>query len=569
MDGAFPPADSAGSEDPSGGGALRRTEICYDATLILRHGMRTPVGLVRVEHYVAEFLASDPTLDVEFLVFDIARTNYRRMTNTERAEIRHILFDRYKTGANDECPDTRTDVGGSPSRTSPKRGAFGSPAGEGRARPWLRAFSAPVRLQPEQFHEILTAKARRLLPVAAAAPPYRRAISRIARRMLLAAARGYYSAVRAAYAAAMSLREKAAFLSRPDRDPMADPFEDGARRWNPISRPALAKRFKRGDVLISIGNLWDYMDYGYLNRISGADGVRLVAVIHDVIAMEFPYVTPGPPQLYHRHWVELGHAAAHLIATTQHTLEAYRRFIAAPNDLSPPMSQCFLPNILKARAADIGEVPVAGLGRHPFVVYCSTIEPRKNHALLLTLWDRLLRELGHERLPDLVFAGKWGWGTENVRLMHQRDWRLRSRVRILDDVSDAELIWLYRNARFTVFPSISEGFGLAAAESLSFGTPAVVSNCPALIEAVEGRMPALDPIDGLGWYAELRELILNDTYLAELRDRAAGYLGPGHDSFGSAVRDAALAVTPPPQPPAPRPEPTRARLRAAKEAASS
>src|SRR3977135_1593860 len=102
-------------------------------------------------------------------------------------------------------------------------------------------------------------------------------------------------------------------------------------------------------------------------------------------------------------------------------------------------------------------------------------------------------------------------------MLLERHWRLRSHLRVLDSVSDAELIWLYRNARFSVFPSHAGGFGLGAAESLSFGTPVVISDNPALVEATEGLMPAHDPLDFPSWYDDLRSLITDDARLDELR----------------------------------------------------
>jgi len=200
------------------------------------------------------------------------------------------------------------------------------------------------------------------------------------------------------------------------------------------------------------------------------------------------------------------------------------------------MSQACLPNFLYARKDEIGEKLTPDLLGRRFVVFCSTIETRKNHQLLIQIWERLRQEVTGEILPVLVFVGSWGWGTETVRLLSERNWRLRRHLRILNDISDQALIWLYRNARFTVFPSLAEGFGLPVSESLSFGTPVVVGNCPALIEASEGLMPAYDPLDLPAWLLEIRRLVLDDEYLRCLRERAASYRGPSYDDFADAIR---------------------------------
>jgi glycosyltransferase involved in cell wall biosynthesis len=155
----------------------------------------------------------------------------------------------------------------------------------------------------------------------------------------------------------------------------------------------------------------------------------------------------------------------------------------------------------------------------------------------------LRQRVAPEILPILVLVGKWGWSADNARLLIDRNWRLRPHLRVMNETSDAELIWLYRHARFTVFPSLTEGFGLAASESLSFGTPVVISHCPALLEATERLMPAFHPHDFMSWLHELERLILDDEYLDTLREKAKRFNGPAYEAFAARVRDAALAPT--------------------------
>ena len=108
----------------------------------------------------------------------------------------------------------------------------------------------------------------------------------------------------------------------------------------------------------------------------------------------------------------------------------------------------------------------------------------------------------------------------------------------MTEASDAELIWLYKNALFSVFPSHSEGFGLGAAESLSFGTPVVISNAPALVEATEGLMPAYDPMDFPAWLDEVRRLCTNSDHLNALRQKVRTYRGANYEEFARAVMHA-------------------------------
>jgi len=155
--------------------------------------------------------------------------------------------------------------------------------------------------------------------------------------------------------------------------------------------------------------------------------------------------------------------------------------------------------------------------------------------LLLHLWERLRQELPPDRLPLLVFVGRWGWGVDAVRLAVEHNWRLAPHVQVFEDVRDETLHWLYRNARFTLFPSFNEGYGLPAGESLAVGTPVLISNHPALVEATEGLMPTIDPFDLPTWQREVTALCLDDSRLEALREKARAYHGPQPNELARAV----------------------------------
>ena len=54
-----------------------------------------------------------------------------------------------------------------------------------------------------------------------------------------------------------------------------------------------------------------------------------------------------------------------------------------------------------------------------YALFVSTIEARKNHVLLMRVWQRLLNEMPSHAVPTLVFAGRVGWMVSD--LMQQLD----------------------------------------------------------------------------------------------------------------------------------------------------
>lgn len=101
------------------------------------------------------------------------------------------------------------------------------------------------------------------------------------------------------------------------------------------------------------------------------------------------------------------------------------------------------------------------------------------------------------------------------------------RVRFLENVSDAALAALYRDAALLLFPSLYEGFGMPILEAMSQGCPVVCSDAPALLEVAGGAAlaaPARDP-DALA--DQCLEILRNPACRAHLcetgRRRAAEF----------------------------------------------
>jgi len=137
-----------------------------------------------------------------------------------------------------------------------------------------------------------------------------------------------------------------------------------------------------------------------------------------------------------------------------------------------------------------------------FLLFVSTIEPRKNLVRLLEAFALLVAEDGRWTvdggrwggdLLQLVIAGRKGWLYEEVFAAVGR-LGLAGRVRFLDFVDDAQLPALYNLARAFVYPSLYEGFGLPALEALACGVPVVTSAVASLPEVVGDAALLVDPL---------------------------------------------------------------------------
>jgi glycosyltransferase involved in cell wall biosynthesis len=156
-----------------------------------------------------------------------------------------------------------------------------------------------------------------------------------------------------------------------------------------------------------------------------------------------------------------------------------------------------------------------------YVLFVSTIEARKNHALLFRVWRRLLTEMPPDQVPVLVFAGRVGWMVSDLMQQLENAAWLGGKIRLVSNPTDTELMALYRGCQFTVFPSLFEGWGLPVSESLALGRPCIVSNRTALPEAGGDLARYFDPENLDEACQTIRAVIEDPAGLEAWRNRVA------------------------------------------------
>lgn len=234
-----------------------------------------------------------------------------------------------------------------------------------------------------------------------------------------------------------------------------------------------------------------------VHRILAREQAKFLCLVHDLIPIEFPeYARPSGAAL-HRRRIETVAAA---IARTGGA--AIVNSAATGRSLAPWLAPGTPVHVaLLGTEALPAALPEPGPDDRPYFVCLGTIEPRKNHLLLLHLWRHLAETLPPEHVPRLVVIGRRGWENEQVVDMLERCPALVGHVEELGGCPDTRLSALLRGARALLMPSFAEGYGMPVAEALSVGTPAICSDLPALRE-VGGAVPDyLDPLDGPGWKA--------------------------------------------------------------------
>jgi glycosyltransferase involved in cell wall biosynthesis len=233
-------------------------------------------------------------------------------------------------------------------------------------------------------------------------------------------------------------------------------------------------------------------------RILAREQARFLCFVHDLIPIDYPeYARPNGADLHRRRIGTVAALANGVIANSAATARSMQPWLERTG-----RAVALHVALLGTQAMPAGPASLE-LPAEPYFLCVGTIEPRKNHLLLLNLWRAMAESLPAAAVPRLVIVGRRGWENEQVIDMLERCPALKPHVEERNGCSDRGLRDLLRGARALLLPSFAEGYGMPVAEALSVGTPVICSDLPALREAGGDAPDFLDPLDGPGWRAAI------------------------------------------------------------------
>ncbi len=259
-------------------------------------------------------------------------------------------------------------------------------------------------------------------------------------------------------------------------------------------------------------------------RVSNAKNIY---TLHDLVPLRLPYTTLDNKRYYFRLINRLVKSADHIVTVS----EASRRDII--NLFGIPERR--ITNTYQAvdipaqyRNKPINDVKsdvegTFGLGYKKYFLFFGAIEPKKNVGRMIEAY------LASGVTDPLVIVGKKAWKSEEeLRLISDNDHvrylltngnitERRFRVLQVDYASFPLLVSLIRGAKSVFFPSLYEGFGLPALESMLLGTPVLTSNTASMPEVVGNAALQVDPYDTRALVEAIRALDSD----ADLRGRLA------------------------------------------------
>ncbi len=285
------------------------------------------------------------------------------------------------------------------------------------------------------------------------------------------------------------------------------------------------------DTLITLGADWDHSFTVPLQKLVDKTKCKVAMFFHDAIPIIQPHFCSLPFAEVFKIFPEtISNVATHVFCNSRATQRDLKLLLQEQSLKIPSTSVVTLGS--NSHASTLNKKPDFVLAcDERFLLFVSTIEPRKNHRVLYQSYNHLLNQ-GVNELPKIIFVGMEGWGVNELVEEIQRNPLSRDYFTIANHVSDAELAWLYKNCLFTVFPSFYEGWGIPVAESLAHGKFCLSSNRGSLPEVGGDFVEYLDPWDTVAWGEKILQYANNPELLQTREDKIKReYTPPTWDQF--------------------------------------
>ncbi len=235
-----------------------------------------------------------------------------------------------------------------------------------------------------------------------------------------------------------------------------------------------------GSIFFDLDAAWiGRVRRSYLLPLLKRQGAEIVVHIYDIISITHPQycLQRGVYQFMdylgaHLQYADKMIVNAHATVTE---LEKLTRQIGCklPSCTVIPLGADFH-EVRRIQKKEIRKSLLKAAENKPYLLMVGTIEPRKNHKLLLRAYDEGLRDLGYH----IIFAGYMGWNMEVFEKKLKAHPDYGKRIFHFEGLKDDEISYLYQHAEFLVFCSYTEGYGLPLIEALQRGTPVLASDIP-------------------------------------------------------------------------------------------
>lgn len=260
---------------------------------------------------------------------------------------------------------------------------------------------------------------------------------------------------------------------------------------NPTKIPTLDKCFSLGiselnkdSIFFDLDAVWNIRDKprSDLYPKLKSNGIKIASYFYDIIPLTFPQFCHGQTVFFYLNYLTASLLHSDLLFTsTEDTAKQIKNLVEKLNLKKKNIIVTGLGikdlDFNQENDSNVREALLNLVKSGPFALAVGTIEPRKNHLLLLKACEDGFRKLGLK----LVLVGKSGWNNDEI--LRKISGLSKKKLCVwFDKLNDHEVHYLYSHAFCTLNSSFEEGYGLPIIESLLHKTLTFVSDIPVFRE---------------------------------------------------------------------------------------
>jgi len=249
----------------------------------------------------------------------------------------------------------------------------------------------------------------------------------------------------------------------------------------------------------------NYTVYPYKN-------IQKVITIYDLSFIRYPEYTNSVVQQYTKRLIKCLEWTDLIITISESSKQDIINYLKVPAEkiFVTPLASQYNANFLSSLDLDKEVENINYNFSKPYLLFVSTIEPRKNINAIISAFNFLKQRYKVEH--QLVLIGKKGWNYEPIFTAIQNS-PCKDEIHHLDYLSNELVALFYSKADVFLYPSHYEGFGLPVLEAMTLGSPVITSNISSIPEVTGNAAILIDPND----YMQLAEAILQVISDSQLR----------------------------------------------------